>query len=79
MAATSWTKQLEEAKEALHLIVSGQLESSSTLAGSFKNWTPAQMRDHINWLEMKSRQECLDSSDNRAGTRYVAYAGVRSV
>lgn len=79
MAAPTYSKQLDEAKEALALIVKGQLESSSTLAGSFKNWTPAQMREHIAWLEVKARQECIEASANRAGTRYVAYAGVRSV
>lgn len=77
MAVSTYSKQLDEAKEALALIVKGQLESSSTLAGSFKNWTPEQMRDHIEWLEVKARQESIDASANRAGTRYVAYAGVR--
>lgn len=79
MSAPTYSKQLEEAKEALSLIVSGQLESSSTLAGSFKNWTPEQMRDHIEWLEVKARQEAIEDAGNRAGTRYVAYAGVRGV
>lgn len=79
MAAPSYSKQLDEAKEALSLIVKGQLESSSTLAGSFKNWSPDQLRKHIEWLEVKARQECIETSANRSGTRYVAYAGVRSV
>jgi hypothetical protein len=79
MAAPTYLKQLEEAKEALALIVKGQLASSSTLAGSFSNFTPEQVRTHIEWLEVKAREECLAGSPNRAGTRYVAYAGVRSV
>ncbi len=77
MAAPTYSKQLDQAKEALALITAGQLESSSTLAGSFKNFTPQQMRDHIEWLEVKARQECIESSDTRAGTRFVAYAGIR--
>ena len=78
MAAPSYSKQLDDAKEALSLIVAGQLESSSTLAGSFRNWSPAQMREHIEWLEAKVRQESNESSDNRAGPRYVAYAGIKN-
>jgi len=78
MSVPTYSKQLDEAREALALIVKGQLASSSTLAGSFSNWTPQQMRDHIEWLEVKARQESIDGSANRAGTRYVAYGAVRS-
>ena len=78
MAPPSYSKQLEDAKEALALIVAGQLESHSTLAGSFKNWSPAQMRDHIEWLEQKSRQETPCGDGERTGTSYFAYSAVRT-
>lgn len=55
--ATSYRTQLEEAQEALALVVRGGIESHSTLAGSFKNWTPDQLRAHIDWLESKVAME----------------------
>lgn len=77
MAAPTYSTQLEEAKEALALIVSGQLESHSTLAGQYKHWTPSQLRDHIDWLEDKTREEEIDDSGNRAGKRQVGYANFK--
>lgn len=77
MAAPSYATQLEEAKEALALIVAGQLESHSTLAGQYKHWTPAQLREHIDWLEGKVRDEEIETGGTRAGQRQVGFAKFR--
>lgn len=77
MAAPTYATQLDEAKEALALIVAGQLESHSTLAGQFKHWTPAQLRDHVDWLEDKAREEAIDTGGTRAGKRQVGFAKFR--
>ena len=77
MAAPTYAVQLDEAIEALALIVAGQLDSHSTLAGQYKHWTPEQLRDHIDWLEDKARQEDIDDTGSRAGKRQVGFAKFR--
>lgn len=72
--ATSYRTQLEEAQEALALVVRGGIESHSTLAGTFKNWTPAAIREHIEWLEGKVRME-----EDGPGRRFSAVARSRRV
>jgi predicted sulfurtransferase len=69
MAAPTYKTQLSQAQEALAAIVSGQLESHSTLAGQFRHLSIEQLRDHIEWLEMKAQQE------EAGGRRFVAFTG----
>jgi hypothetical protein len=74
MAAKTYRSQLDEAKEAMQLIVAGQLQSHSTLAGTYQHFTLPDLREHISWLEdMATREESV-SSGNRAGRRYCAVA-----
>lgn len=72
MAAPSYQKQLEDAKEALSLIVSGQLASHSTLAGQFSHLSINDLRNHIEWLEGKDRQEKAENAGR--GVSYVAFS-----
>jgi hypothetical protein len=71
---TSYRRQLEEAQEALALVVRGGIESHSTLAGTFKNWTPDQLRSHIDWLESKVSMEA-----DGPGRRFSAVARAERV
>jgi hypothetical protein len=68
MAPPTYAKQLADAREALAAIVSGQLASHSTLAGSYQHLSVNDLQKHIEWLEVKASQE-------RTGRRgYVALA-----
>ena len=72
MAAPTYARQLSDAQEALAAIVSGQLQSHSTLAGQFQHLSVSDLRKHIEWLETKAAQEA------RGNKGYVGLAQVGS-
>lgn len=71
MAAPTFSEQLTAAQEALHAVVSGKLLSHSSLSGSFTKLSPGELRDHINWLEQKVREEAMATGRNSSRVGYI--------
>ncbi len=72
MAVKTYAEQLDEAKEALQLLIAGQLQSHSTLSGSYQHFTPHELRAHIDWLEDKATRE--QNASVGSGRKYCAIA-----